>query len=122
MNTIKTYSSALSENDYDITKLKNELKDLMWNNVGIIRTEEGLLKALEIVKNYKNNFKRNRKCLNREEYEYRNMLTVAECIIKSALSRKESRGAHSRNDYKNTANIVEHSNIIKEEKKEKVNA
>ena len=81
----------ISEVNYDILNLKNVLKELMWNNVGIMRTEESLEKAMKELNIMKDSFKRNRKCLNIDEYEYRNMLTVAEIVIKSALQRKESR-------------------------------
>ena len=42
------------------------------------------------------------------------MLITAELIIKSALHRKESRGAHYRIDYLNTNEDCEHSLISKE--------
>ena len=113
METVELYSLPISENDYNIPLLKHQLKDLMWDNVGIIRSEEKLLKAENVVNSMKKEFERNRKCLNREEYEYRNMLTVAELIIKSALSRKESRGAHSRSDYKQTFDVAVHTEILK---------
>ena len=90
----------------------------MWNNVGIIRSEETLNKALEELKFLKTEFKRTRKCLNKEEYEFRNMLTASGLIIKSALERKESRGAHTRSDYKNTNETAEHTNIMKVQNKE----
>jgi aspartate oxidase len=44
------------------------------------------------------------------------MLTVAQIIIKSAINRKESRGAHSRSDYKEKYANSTHSNIIKNNK------
>ena len=90
----------------------------MWNNVGIIRSEESLENALKELNILKSNFKRTRKCLNKDEYEFRNMLTVSELIIKSALERKESRGAHTRSDYKNTSEVAEHTNILKVQNKE----
>ena len=58
-------------------------------------------------------FKRNTKCANISEYEYRNMLTVASVIVESALERKESRGAHSRSDYRQTNDIAQHTDITK---------
>lgn len=118
LKTIETYSAPLSEVDYNVVSLKSELKNLMWDNVGIIRTEEGLLEAKSKLEVLKNNFNRTRKCFNVEEYEYRNLLTVAELIIDSALARKESRGAHSRADYPETLEIGHHSQVIKIKNKE----
>ena len=119
---ISTYSAPLSEADYDIEILKQELKEVMWNKVGIIRNEQGLQEALNKIEKYKNNFKRTRKCLNKDEYEYRNLLTIAELIVKSAIERKESRGAHSRSDYPNTNEAGIHSNIMKCSNKELIYA
>lgn len=112
---IEVYSEPLSEADYNVVALKQNLKDLMWNKVGIIRNEESLKEALSEVKKMRSEFKRTRKCLNQGEYEYRNMLTASQLIIESALSRKESRGAHSRSDYKQTSENAVHSNILKKE-------
>ena len=118
---IDIYSQPLSEADYNIELLKTNLKDIMWNNVGIIRSEENLLKARKEVENLKKAFKRTRKCLNKEEYEYRNMLSVASLIIDSALSRKESRGAHCRSDYSQLDRVARHTNLLKNEEKELIN-
>ena len=118
---IDIYSQPLSEADYNIELLKANLKDIMWNNVGIIRSEENLLKARKEVENLKKAFKRTRKCLNKEEYEYRNMLSVASLIIDSALSRKESRGAHCRSDYSQRDRVARHTNLLKNEEKELIN-
>lgn len=115
LDKIDTYSKPISDIDYNVKDLKLKLKDIMWNNVGIIRNEEGLQKALELIENLKSSFKRNRKCLNMQEYEYRNMLTCAEIVTRSALNRKESRGAHSRSDYTQTNDIAKHSEFIKTE-------
>lgn len=118
---IDIYSQPLSEADYNIELLKANLKDIMWNNVGIIRSEENLLKARKEVENFKKAFKRTRKCLNKEEYEYRNMLSVASLIIDSALLRKESRGAHCRSDYSQLDRVARHTNLLKNEEKELIN-
>ncbi len=115
---IDVYSRSISDSPYDIKLLKTELQNLMWNNVGIVRDENHLLIAKSEIEKMQNNFKRMRRCLNKDEYEYRNMLTVAYLITESALARKESRGAHCRSDYKNVNKQALHSNIIKNEEKE----
>ena len=104
MNTIKQYTNddESAEEYVDIEELTAELKKVMWDKVGIIRTEESLNKALRVVDEIENEFKNN--CPDRskfnsiQEYELRNMLYVAKCIINSALNRKESIGAHYRAD------------------------
>lgn len=118
LEKIHLYSAPLSEVDFDIPKLKQDLKDTMWNDVGIIRTEASLLNAQNKIKQLSQAFNRNRKCLNKEEYEYRNLLTVASLIVEGALNRKESRGAHTRADYKNTGENGIHSSIIIKSNKE----
>ena len=118
IETIELYSKPISETDYNVEYLKQNLKSLMWDNVGIIRTEEKLIEAKSLIEKMMLEFNRERKCLNKEEYEYRNMLTVARLIVDSAISRKESRGAHSRADYKVTSEIGIHSKIVKSDNKE----
>lgn len=115
MDTINKYTQPLSDENFDIPELVSELKDLMWNNVGILRTEESLLKALDMIYDLKRRFRRSVKCLNKEEYELRNMICVAQLIVKSALNRKESRGAHYRLDYPNHTEVGNHNCIIKGE-------
>ena len=114
---IDVYSRSITGVEYDFESLKSKLKDIMWNNVGIVRTEASLIKARDEVEKLQHEFKRRRKCLNKGEYEYRNMLIVASIVIQSALERKESRGAHSRSDYKQTNAEALHSNLDRINKK-----
>jgi succinate dehydrogenase/fumarate reductase flavoprotein subunit len=80
-----------------------------------LRNEHSLSLAVEKLNELQQKFSRNGKCLNREEYEFKNMLVVSRLIANCALSRKESRGAHYRTDYLNTHNECVHSCISKEE-------
>jgi L-aspartate oxidase len=95
--------------EIDTKSLKSGLQNIMWNYVGILRDEKSLTTALEKLE--KINFPRDSKCLNRDEYEFRNMLTVAKLIAYSALQRKESRGAHYRTDYPSMHEECVHSII-----------
>ena len=87
-----------------ITHDRRELVRVMSDFVGIVRTEERLNLALEKVRQIKNAV---------EEYYYatpvtnhivelRNIATVAELIIRCAISRKESRGLHYLEDFPET--------------------
>ena len=105
----------MDDYSYDIESLKRELQELMWDNAGIIRSEDLLNEALKKIKLLKNTFRQTKRCQSIEEYEYRNMLEVSELIVKAALDRKESRGAHYRSDYPNTYEVAEHSLIKKGE-------
>ena len=102
--------------ELDTQALKAKLKDIMWNNVGILRDEKSLEQAQELIYRLRADFSRKEKCLNRDEYEFRNMLTVAQLITHCALQRKESRGAHFRTDYPDTKDECIHSVVVKADK------
>jgi len=72
----------------DDKKYKNLLRDHMWNNVGIIRSEKGLLEALNFIEKSIPNLGRLAKL---------RFLTAKEIVV-SALNRLESLGAHYRKD------------------------
>ena len=97
----------------DVKALKEELQATMWSGVGIFRNEQVMKSAQENIEKLSKEFEREDKCLSKDEYELRNMLITAELIVKSALNRKESRGAHYRVDYLNTNEVCEHSLVDK---------
>lgn len=108
-NIIEKYKNiAPAINQEKTEKMRQKLKEIMWNKAGIIKNEEKLQNALFEINKLKKNFKGSI-FLSIEEYELRNMLIIAEIIVKSALARKESRGSHYRNDYLATLQIAKHS-------------
>lgn len=95
--------------DFEVEALIQQLKEIMWEKVGIFRDELSLKSALIEINKLILNFNREYKCLSKEEYEFRNMLIVAKAITVSALNRQESRGAHFRNDFPACEDEGEHS-------------
>ena len=79
----------------------DELRLLMWNYVGIVRTTKRLERALHRIKllrseidDYYGSFR-----VNRDLLELRNLVDCAELIVRSALRRHESRGLHYSRDF-----------------------
>jgi succinate dehydrogenase / fumarate reductase flavoprotein subunit len=82
------------------------LQDMMQDLVGIVRQEKEMLQALERIEQLKARAQRVGVSGNREynpgwhtAIDLNNLLTVSEMVTLAALERKESRGAHFRDDY-----------------------
>ena len=110
---IDKYSADVDYNEYDIDDLKSKLQNIMWNYVGILRDAQSLDTAGRKLQALKSEFTTTEKCLSKDEYEFKNMLTAAQLIINAAQKRKESRGAHYRTDYQTTKEVAEHNCIEK---------
>jgi len=84
-----------------VKELTLRLRTVMWVYVGIVRSTERLLEALTEVRaiSQKTRELYDRGRLSRELLELRTMVTVCELIVRSALSRRESRGLHYTLDY-----------------------
>lgn len=90
-----------SEEDITVSHSWHELRHVMWDYVGIVRSNKRLKRALnrielieKEVKDHYQNYK-----VNSDLIELRNLLVVAKLIVHSAIARKESRGLHFTVDY-----------------------
>jgi succinate dehydrogenase / fumarate reductase flavoprotein subunit len=102
---------------YNPYQLQKELHEIMGSKVGIFREEDDLVKAIDELTALKEKVKKvtapGGKLYNPGWHmcrDMKNMLVAAEAIARSALSRKESRGAHSRLDYPKTDDSLGHEN------------
>lgn len=92
-----------SEENVIISHTWHELRLIMWDYVGIVRSQQRLTKALtriKLIKQEVDEFYADFRVSN-NLLELRNLAQVAQLIVESALSRKESRGLHYNKDFPN---------------------
>lgn len=107
-STIRPWDeSRVTDSDEEVVVHHNwrEIRRFMWDYVGIVRTTKRLERALHRVhllrsevEEYYSNFR-----VTPDLIELRNLIEVAELIVRCALARRESRGLHYTMDYPETA-------------------
>lgn len=102
--------SRVTDSDEEVVIKQNwtEIRRFMWNYVGIVRTTKRLERAAhriamlrDEVNDYYGHFR-----VTPDLIELRNLLESADLIVRSALTRKESRGLHYTLDYPETLDIA----------------
>ncbi len=115
--------SLIKDGSINPKEFKNNLKKLMWEKVGIVREEKTLNEALKQLQEME-------KDLNDLNVEYKsqyntelvtaleviNMVEIAMLVVKSAILRRESRGAHFRSDFPESQKVWERSIVLNKNK------
>jgi len=110
-----TGQAGTSEEAVVVTQNWDELRRLMWNYVGIVRSDKRLRRAErriallqeEIAEYYWKYF------ITRDLLELRNIATVAQLIVECAMSRRESRGLHYTSDWPDTDPKLARDTVVK---------
>jgi succinate dehydrogenase / fumarate reductase flavoprotein subunit len=101
--TLEPFERDGGENPYTI---QHDLQEMMQDNVGIVRTHDEMIEALNSIDVLRNRAARTFVPGNIDfnpgwhtALDLHNLLTVSEAIARAALERKESRGGHFRDDF-----------------------
>jgi succinate dehydrogenase/fumarate reductase flavoprotein subunit len=107
-------------------EIKHKIKDVMWRKCALVRDKQELEEGLRLIQKIKTDdlsrlyIPGSSRILNKglaEALEARNMVEVAEMILKAALMREESRKSHYRTDFIRSDNKKWLKNIVIKKRK-----
>jgi len=99
----------------DAERIKNDIKDTMWNYAGIVRSDKGLREGLLAIQRLKKraNDLFDSSAINPHTAELRSIAEISELIMISASMRKESRGLHFNQDHPEKDDLMKKNTILK---------
>jgi L-aspartate oxidase len=97
---------AKAGDDNGVEEWVASLRELMWVEAGLLRDKAGLERAQSGLTRMMRTLPRGS---SRRAVEARNLYTLAEAMVESALGREESRGAHFRKDFPERGVVARHS-------------
>jgi len=117
-NQFSTYLNSQGKEQF--SQVRDTLRNLMMEKAGIFRSEKPLTEAIETLKELKQramHIKIGLTSLQTNQdlwqiWELNNLITVSMVIAQGALARKESRGAHFREDYPERRNEFNYHTLV----------
>jgi L-aspartate oxidase len=105
--------ASLSKEKVMVTHLWDEVRRLMWNFVGIVRSNKRLNAAQMRLAQIQNEVDEyyHLYLISNDLIELRNLITTAQIIVESAILRTESRGLHYNEDYPNASDIIKNTSV-----------
>jgi len=113
--SIHHHEEPLMKEAGDIELIRDALAECMWDDVGISRTKESLLRARKRLQELASQLKQMGVGNIQREYSntwqdwmnLRNLILVSQAVTEAALSRENSRGAHYRDDFPEPGSLEE---------------
>lgn len=113
--SIRLHEEPLQKEAGDIEIIRDALAQCMWDDVGISRTQESLLRARlrlqELASQLKQmgvgNIQREYSNTWQDWMNLQNLILVSQAVVEAALSRENSRGAHYRDDFPEPGSLEE---------------
>ena len=117
---VMQHSAPLRQAAGDMEAIREALYELMWNDVGILRTAEGLRRGQEGLARLDADLSligvgRDEPAFNLAWHDWlnlKNLIAVSRVIAMAALEREDSRGAHFREDFPETSDLHKSSHTV----------
>jgi fumarate reductase flavoprotein subunit len=105
--SIKVHEEPLQKPAGDIEAIRDALAECMWDDVGISRTKEALLRARNTLEQLGvslqqmgvGNLQREYSVTWQDWMNLQNLILVSKAVTEAAIARENSRGAHYRDDF-----------------------